>query len=273
MRAWRRSGLRHSLPRSGGLSREADCPQPLDDIYFLHHNVGLTGRSNAPPSLTKEPFVETQVAEQPLLPLWGGRQAPRFKRCAWCQEEKPHSEYYTRRRRGRIELRPECRQCCISAASEYNKKRYRTDKKYRAAQIARLQSVKSDNPDYRVKRVAIDSAARQKRYKMDCEYRARIVARESAKRATRKRAAPAWLTDRHLSQIEAVYAEAAALSQSTGIPHQVDHIVPIAGRNVCGLHVPWNLQILTQSQNASKGNRYDDWKGFRGGHRVASKRM
>lgn len=43
-----------------------------------------------------------------------------------------------------------------------------------------------------------------------------------------------------------------------GLKYEVDHIVPIKGRNVCGLHVPWNLRAIPKEQNREKNNRLDE---------------
>ena len=75
------------------------------------------------------------------------------------------------------------------------------------------------------------------------------------RRATRLNATPAWLTDKHRAEMAAIYKEAVAMEKQTGILHHVDHIVPLKGENVSGLHVPWNLQILTATENMSIGNR------------------
>jgi hypothetical protein len=65
-------------------------------------------------------------------------------------------------------------------------------------------------------------------------------------------ATPGWLNDEQKAQILAIYRDAA----SRDTLHHVDHIVPIKGNAVCGLHVPWNLRVIPAAENLSKGNRF-----------------
>ena len=75
---------------------------------------------------------------------------------------------------------------------------------------------------------------------------------------TRKRErCPKWLTSEQHAEIEKYYFVARWLTDQSGIKHAVDHIVPLHGENVCGLHVPWNLQVLTLSENSAKGNCFE----------------
>lgn len=68
-------------------------------------------------------------------------------------------------------------------------------------------------------------------------------------RARKENAMPTWLTTKHKAQIRSIYAEAT----KRGL--EVDHAVPIRSKIVCGLHVPWNLQLLTPNANKTKSNR------------------
>jgi 5-methylcytosine-specific restriction endonuclease McrA len=80
-----------------------------------------------------------------------------------------------------------------------------------------------------------------------------VGAADAMMRNARKRqATPTWLTEEHIRQIKEIYKAAA---ERRGGPWQVDHIVPLAGKTVCGLHVPWNLRVILASENQAKGNR------------------
>lgn len=82
--------------------------------------------------------------------------------------------------------------------------------------------------------------------------RPRHAAQAMKRYAGRRKATPAWVD---LTAIRFVYDEAARITEESGEQHQVDHIVPLMGRTVCGLHVPWNLQVITKPENIKKGNR------------------
>lgn len=80
----------------------------------------------------------------------------------------------------------------------------------------------------------------------------------SKRRASERNATPPWLTKEHLAQITEIYAEAERLTIETGITHHVDHIIPLRGKTVSGLHVPWNLRAIPAPENLSKGARLID---------------
>ena len=86
--------------------------------------------------------------------------------------------------------------------------------------------------------------------------RGKCNATTAKRKAAKIQRTPRWLTNDDYRAIRSLYETAAALTKSTGINHQVDHIIPLQGRTVSGLHCPANLQILTQSENCSKHNKF-----------------
>ena len=106
----------------------------------------------------------------------------------------------------------------------------------------------------RAKRPGAASAYAYEYYKRNVLVLKPRIAAQTMKRYARKvGATPTWADQ---SAILAFYQEAARITKETGIQHQVDHIVPILSKMVCGLHVQNNLQILDKSSNIKKGNRH-----------------
>lgn len=88
----------------------------------------------------------------------------------------------------------------------------------------------------------------------------RARCREISRRYTlaKRNSAPSWLNEQQKEEIRTFYWLAIDLRSVTGEEYHVDHIVPLQGKNICGLHVPWNLQILPSDLNIAKRNRYKE---------------
>ncbi len=157
-----------------------------------------------------------------------------MKTCKDCKEEKPFTEYYFHRKsRGTYLSR--CKPC----HNAWKKRHYK--KNVDKITVQR----RSYNREYK-QRNSEHYKAYQRKYR---RANLGLMAAHRAKyEAAKIRATPTWLTEDQISEMKNLY-----IARPKG--YHVDHIVPLRGKTVCGLHVPWNLQHLTASENCSKNNR------------------
>jgi hypothetical protein len=80
----------------------------------------------------------------------------------------------------------------------------------------------------------------------------------SLRKRRHRNATPRWLTSQQKTEIRQLYQIAITMSKTTGERYVVDHIVPLISDEVCGLHVPWNLRVITQEENLRKSNKLLD---------------
>lgn len=174
--------------------------------------------------------------------------------CRECKIEKSLDEFHRDRNKkhGRHNICKKCRK-------EYDKKYQKTNKEkisvrqkqYRMDNYSRLKEWKKEyykNNSTKVKK---------KVHKYRDLNLGMIRAKDALRRAEKIGRVPKWITDLHLKEIEQFHVIAAAKTKDTGIMYTVDHIIPLMGKDVSGLHVPWNMQILTLVENAKKGNKLD----------------
>jgi 5-methylcytosine-specific restriction endonuclease McrA len=90
-----------------------------------------------------------------------------------------------------------------------------------------------------------------------------VAASVASRKAHIRQATPRWLTKEQKKQIKGLYIEADRLKTDTGVDYEVDHIIPIRGGTVSGLHVPWNLRVITAEENQKKNRKLlDDTEAY-----------
>jgi 5-methylcytosine-specific restriction endonuclease McrA len=152
-----------------------------------------------------------------------------------------------RKRRERAHRLPEmAEKARIARANESPEKRaVRLEK-------ARLNQVKwrQQNPQHEGAKLA------KKRWKQNNN--GLVIAHTAKRRAAKLQRTPSWLTDIDYERISNEYKLASLLTKITGSPWHVDHIIPLQGKLVSGLHVPSNLRAILGIKNVSKSNTYND---------------
>ena len=161
-----------------------------------------------------------------------------MKTCSNCKEEKPLKSFSKDKSR-KDGFEYTCKSCGNTAREKY----YKANKEVILAKGRERYFNNHDNEKQRSLRWArsnkVKNTAKTMRYN-----------------ANKLQAIPSWVGEEEEWLIEEVYDLSKLRTELTGLKHHVDHIAPLQGRTVCGLHTIDNLQVLTASHNQSKGNRY-----------------
>lgn len=179
------------------------------------------------------------------------------KPCRKCSEEKANEELVPRYDRpGKFS------NICWTCHRESNKSYYHNNKESRANYNKEWRDSNKDHIKAKSKTYYAENKSHINQYVKGWREANKAVVRAygAARRAVRKQAVPSWLTEKQMREIDDFYVLARDCEAVSGQAYHVDHIVPLKGVNVCGLHVPWNLQVLPADINLSKHNNYDGWQ-------------
>jgi 5-methylcytosine-specific restriction endonuclease McrA len=133
--------------------------------------------------------------------------------------------------------------------------RYESNREH---ELAAMKRYKDNLPEVIRKRGTIQPAKTKEAHKVYKQYwrranKDKVNYSTAKRRAAKLKAMPAWADDWKIQQY---YILAAKLTERYGEQFHVDHIIPLNGVRVSGLHVQGNLQIITQKENLMKYNKF-----------------
>lgn len=170
------------------------------------------------------------------------------KMCSRCKTEKLFSQFF-KRSSSKDGLQNQCKQCKAASLKEWRLENPNSVKEHNASNYQRntnaikasVKRWKAANPE-RARELERAKEARKPELK-----RARVAKR----RASILTSVPCWT---NLDAVKGMY-QLAQVFRRVGLNIHVDHIVPVQGKTVSGLHTENNLQLLIGSKNIGKGNR------------------
>lgn len=166
-----------------------------------------------------------------------------MKSCTKCNAYKPYSDFYKQSTNSKDGYQSHCKKCDNDRKSNWNKKN---------PEKAKEHSKKADSNKYLANKDLIN--ARNKQWKVLNPQK--ILSMDAKRRASKLQRTPKWLTETDVWMIEEIYELSVLRSKISGFTWHVDHIIPLQGKYVSGLHVPNNLRVVPGSENLAKGNQY-----------------
>jgi hypothetical protein len=184
-----------------------------------------------------------------------------MKKCTKCNEIKDLTQFY-KNKTCKNGLSTQCKSCYINSNKQYvrdNGYKSNKPKDKNKISIYNKEYYKNHRGKYCKTRIINDLNHSEKNKIFVKKWRQNNPSKtpmySAKRRASKLQATPKWLTKDHYKLIEMQYQLASYLTECTGILWTVDHIIPLQGKNVRGLHVPWNLRVITEHENCSKNNK------------------
>lgn len=149
-----------------------------------------------------------------------------MQKCNKCNTIKEFTEFH-KRKDTPTGYRYSCKEC----HNAHYRNKFNQDSEFRSAKRKRNRRHFKNNKDY-------------------------YNAKNAKRRAAKLERTPSWLIESDWNRINGRYALAQHMQHLTGDIYHVDHIIPLQGDEVSGLHVPDNLRVVLASENLSKGNSF-----------------